>query len=90
MILEEQITKVAQVTSPGMLAKVKHLAVQATAQIDAHPVVAVAAGIGSSLVAVMQSAQEVIGTLIALVTSLAGLVLAVAGLRAKWKNRNKE
>lgn len=90
MILDEHLPKVAaRASESGLVFKLKHLAATATTAVDNHPAVAVVASIASSLVALMQSAQEVVSTLIALVTSIAGLVVAIMALRSKWKNRNK-
>ncbi len=90
MILQEEITKAAaSTTSSGLLFKLKLLAASAVGAVENHPGVAVTAGIASSLIALMQSAQEVVASLIALVTSIGGLVVAALAVRSTWKNRNK-
>lgn len=56
---------------------------------DAHPAVAAGSGIALAIVALMQSAQEVVSTVIAVVTSLTGLVVAIMGLRSAFKKWRK-
>jgi hypothetical protein len=65
------------------------MAAQASATINSHPGTSAAAAWGASLIAFLQSSQQVASTLIALVTSLAALTTAVMALRNAWRNRNK-
>jgi hypothetical protein len=59
-------------------------------QVNAHPVTASVSSIAMGAVAMLQSAQSVASTLIAFVTSIAGLITAVMAVRNAWRNRNKE
>lgn len=68
------------------VAELTHRAMSSAVQ---HPLVTAAVSIGASLVAILQSAQEVVGTLIALVSSIAGLVTAIVALRGAYK-KSKE
>ena len=66
------------------------MAANMVASTAAQPAASAAAGVLLNVVAILQSAQELAGTLIALVTSITGLVVAIMGLRGALKNRNKE
>jgi hypothetical protein len=57
--------------------------------VNSHPVTAAVGGMATATVAVLQSAQSVASMLIALVTSIAGLITAVLAVRNAWRNRNK-
>jgi uncharacterized membrane protein len=57
--------------------------------INAHPVGAAFSAMAASAVSILQSSQQVASTLIALVTSLAGLITAIMAVRNAWRNRNK-
>lgn len=74
-----------------MTTKAVYMATRAAESASSHPAISAAAGVTLNIVAVLQSAQEIMGTLIALVTSVTGLVVAILGLRGALKNnRNKE
>lgn len=66
------------------------MAAQVSAQVNAHPGTSVIASIGASILAVLQSSQAIASTLIALVTSLAGLITAIMAVRNAWRNRNRD
>lgn len=69
---------------------IKHLAANVAENAAGQPVTSVIAGVAMQIVSVLQSAQSVASTLIALVTSITGLVVALLGLRGAWRNRNKD
>jgi len=59
-----------------------------TEAVQSHPLITGAASIASTTVALMQSAQQVAGTLAALVTSITGVVLAIMALRGAFKKKD--
>ena len=66
------------------------MAAQVTAQVNSHPGTSAIASVGASILAVLQSSQQIASTLIALVTSLAALITACLAVRNAWRNRNKD
>lgn len=65
------------------------LMAKAVEHVNAHPISAAISGIAASAVSILQSSQQVASMLIALVTSIAGLITAVLAVRNAWRNRNK-
>ncbi len=63
------------------------LAVKAAEAVNSHPVAAAVSGIAASAVSILQSSQQVASTLIAFVTSIAGLITAVLAVRNAWRAR---
>lgn len=66
-----------------------HVAQQIAEAVTQHPGVTATGGIAMSIVAVLQSAQEVVSTVIALITSLGGLAMALVAMRSAWKKWRK-
>lgn len=66
------------------------IVIKAAEQVNSHPVTAAVSGTAMAAVSILQSAQSVASTLIAFVTSIAGLITAVLAVRNAWRNRNKE
>lgn len=81
---------IAHRVAEPVVARLASLPARFSMAVNEQPVTAAVAGIGASIVAVLQSAQEVVGTLIALLTSLAGLATAIMAMRAAWKKKDKE
>jgi hypothetical protein len=54
---------------------------------ETHPLLTIVAAIASSIISLMQSAQEVASTLMALITSITGVVLAYMALRGAFKKK---
>jgi hypothetical protein len=73
-----------------MIQKVAHMGIRLAAATDAHPLTTAGVSVVGSIIAVLQSAQEVVGTLIALVSSLAALVAAIMALRGAFKEKDKD
>jgi len=61
-----------------------------TDQVNSHPITTSVAGVATTIVALLQSAQTVAGTLIAFFTSIAGVVTVLLQMRRAWRNRNKD
>lgn len=55
-----------------------------------RPIIMAGASVGASVLAILQSAQELVSTLIALVSSLAALATAIMALRAVFKKKKGE
>lgn len=69
---------------------VHHFTARVAEATTAHPITTTVAGIATTVVSVMQSAQTVMGTLIAFATSMGGLLVVVLQARRAWRNRNKD
>ncbi len=68
-----------------MPARVKALALVVASAGENHPLVSGIVSVGSMIVMLMQSAQEVVSTLIAFVASIATLVAGIMALRGTIK-----
>lgn len=70
--------------------RLHQVAVDVSQGIANHPIGTAVGGVASALIAFLQGSQQVASTLIALVTSITGLLAAALALRSAWRNRNKE
>lgn len=71
-----------------MVDRLVTIAVRAADAAGNHPVVTMTGSIASSIISMLQSAQEIVSTMIALCTSLTGLALAVMALRGALKKKD--